>query len=245
MTRVIVTIALLVSACERRDQGSSPSGVPSYVVASDPASLGINLWTHVPGSRGAEEAEALRQFLALYPPDEAERLAGLLADTSTATVHSVADPEAARLLSIIYSIRDADAYVRVRARNRELARTRHIPLRVSLVLVDDLAEPAAIVRWPVQRSAGQIPDGRNAILLNRSKATPELLAAALNTLYESWLFVLFPQGEERRSSVDPQTPEYRFTADLVVYDVERLLRAAPVAVVGVGTYPSVDLVLSP
>ena len=120
MSRVSV-LAIISSAaigCDfRGPTPSPPNAMPQgpYEVRVDLAALGIDPLTHVAGSRKADEEAAMARLLALYSPEEAQNLARDLDENAPGRIYAVDDnEEAARLISIIYAIRDADQTAKTR-----------------------------------------------------------------------------------------------------------------------------------
>lgn len=116
--------ALAQLACDRAAPTgdghlASPEG-PRYSVNADPAQFGIDLKTHVPGSRRADEEQAIARLHALHPTPEGRRETQWLLDPDNNVRIYVFDdnPEEARLWSLIYAIRDADHHARLPARFR-------------------------------------------------------------------------------------------------------------------------------
>jgi len=100
-------------------QGYAMSQGPTYDVVVDFAALGIDTRTHVVGSRKADEDAAMVRLLALYPPEQAKLVEQELDPNAPWTIYSVeGNEEAARLISIIYTIREADALAEARQETR-------------------------------------------------------------------------------------------------------------------------------
>ncbi|MGH2609057.1 MAG: hypothetical protein ACRDHF_08200 [Tepidiformaceae bacterium] len=120
-----ISVGLLVALMMGCDSHPAPSPPPddqgpTYSVVPDPAALGIDPSTHVAGSRKADEEAALARLRTLYP--EAVR-ALAEADSIGGGVYAVdGNEEAARLLSIIYAIRNADGEAERREKLQDLSR---------------------------------------------------------------------------------------------------------------------------
>jgi len=129
MARVsLVLLAALTMACDSHPGPSPPPDEqgPTYEVRPDPASLGIDLQTHVAGNRKADEEAALSRLRALYP-DAARALEET--DSLGGAIYAVdGNEEAAQLLAVIYAIRNADGEAEHRAKMEALRqRLRFVP----------------------------------------------------------------------------------------------------------------------
>lgn len=124
MSRVsLALLAALTMGCDSHPAPSPPPDDdqrPPYNVVPDPAALGIDPRTHVAGSRKADEEAALARLRVKYP-DAARALEE--ADSLGGGVYAVdGNEEAARLLSIIYTIRNADGEAERQEKLQALAR---------------------------------------------------------------------------------------------------------------------------
>ncbi len=126
MSRVPLVLLLAIAmSCDSDRAPSTPpdDAGPTYAIVPDPAALGIDLTTHVAGSRQADADTILAELRTKYPDvlrtlEETDALGGAIVE--------VEDAELARLLSQLYAIRDADDHARARPLWEEVARRRGV-----------------------------------------------------------------------------------------------------------------------
>jgi len=178
----------------------------------------------------------MARLFALYPGGQAEKLAALLAEGSTAFIYEIDDsPEAARLLSLIYAIREADQV----ARMRDLERSKDLRhgVAVTLVLVDRLGDRAADVE--IVRRARVSP--QNIILVKRSALSARVLLAAIAGLLRSRAeHGPYVREDVRLSVKKEQITRQSPTSDAEQY-VDLLRRATVREVVGLGKVAAADI----
>jgi len=143
----VIAVCISCDAYDVPTTGSKEVSTLRFPVSIDP--LIAN--KHVVGSRKGEEEAAIQSLLSRVPAEHREQLDKLLRDPFSTPTHAP-DVEGARLLSLIASIRAADAQGRVK-QGAELAVAmdleQRVPVAIALVpRMKQVDHIAAIIRRP-------------------------------------------------------------------------------------------------
>jgi hypothetical protein len=115
-----LSAALIFISCTDNQQVpvNNPPDPRRIAVTGDPATAGIDIRVHVPGSLKSREDSLIGAILARTPEAERAEVEQLLRDPGTAITGVDGDVEAAHLLSHLYAIRAADRIAAARGQQR-------------------------------------------------------------------------------------------------------------------------------
>jgi hypothetical protein len=238
-----IVVLLSVSGCHggdlmmnRTDDERFSADGPQYEVQLTPRLES----RAAPEDRRAEEQAAIEEILRRTPRNHQGRMKEIL-DDRNATFVSSSDPEVARLLGTIASIRAVDNTVAIeRGRAAMLSDLEDQKRRVTVTLVLVPSLPTQDARAVVLRRPQD--NGRPLLLLSATDATPADLRLGLRAAAAAFVRYGPSPISERRVLVKPVTESIRWEAASHSEMITKL-RASPLRVIpGLGSLRAMEVV---
>ena len=234
-------IAALLTACSDRGVRTPLGGDESAMTPQFRVVVDASQWEKsTTERRRAAEREAVAAIIARFNAEHQEQVRRLLEGTdrpsgSFMAVVSVSDPETARLLGIVQSIRSAEAKSQVPS-----AVTTGIQrdVRVTIALVPQLARPG--VRVTVIRRPGDA--GHPLLLLRESDVTAADLELGLNVAALSFKRYGTTPTKERTLHLGSPRPSSRPRSERIEGLLELVKAGLPRHIDGIGTVRSMAIV---